>query len=269
VHTTQIMNFTQRIIVPAVMAVLLSAMTGTSAPAQEYTAEDVLARVATTYGRIGTAQGTISRTTIRQGMGAVTLSGTFMLMEPNLLRFEYTGSETQTALFDGSGFYIYFPATDSGMFWNAEMMSPIERYSMSPAGLLGNAARLFSIGFTTEILTQEDGTVVIKAVPTDTRYYNYVLAGIDTATWMVRGIEHFDRADNLISQVRYPSFITTEDGTLFPEAISTLSVIATGILKETTTISNVSLNVSTDRDTFPFPGGTDTSWTDQTIPTDR
>ena len=268
-YTTQIMTFTQRIIAPVVLAVMLLAMTGTSAPAQEYTADDVLARVATTYGKIGTAQGNITRTTIRQGMGAVTLSGTFTLMDPTLLRFEYTGGETQTALFDGSGFYIYFPETDSGMFWNAEMVSPIERYAMSPAGLLGNVARLFSIGFTTEILDQGDGTVVIKATPTDTQYYNYVLAGIDTATWMVRVIEHFDRANNLICQVNFPSFITTEDGTLFPAVISTLSVVATGILRETTTISNVSLNVSTDRDTFPFPGGADTSWTDQTIPTDR
>ena len=268
-HTTPIIVTLLRAFTPVATAALLLAVSGTPAPAQDFTADEVLANVAATYGKVATARGNITRTTIRQGMGAVTLSGTFMLMEPDHIRFEYTGGDPQMAQYDGSGFYIYFPATDSGMFWNAEMLSPFERYAMSPAGILGNVARLFATGFVTEVLEQRDGTIVIKAVPADALYYNYVLAGIDTATWTVRGIEYFDRAGNLVSQTRFQTFITTEDGLHFPTASTTLSVVATGILMETTAIGNVSLNVRTDRDTFLLPGGADTSWTDQTIPNAR
>ena len=268
-HTTPNIAALLRAFTPVAAAVLLLASSGTPALAQSFTAGEVLANVATTYGKVATAHGSITRSTIRQGTGAVTLSGTFILMEPDHIRFEYTGGEPQMAQYDGSGFYVYFPATDSGMFWNAEMLSSFERYAMSPAGILGNVARLFATGFVTEILEERDGTVVIKAVPTEALYYNYVLAGIDTATWTVRIIEYFDRAGNLVSQTRFPAFITTEDGLHFPTASTTLSVVATGILMETTTIGNVSLNARTDRDTFLLPGDADTSWTDHTVPTDR
>ena len=222
-------------------------------------AERVIARVDETYSHVRSARGRIARATSFSGTEQ-RYEGRFAAEKPERLLVEFVGDEEQVVVCDGQKFRAYFPGPNQGLYQTMESLSPMERFVLGPGPFFGNLLPLLQDGYVFDIAETVGGNHILRATPVRPAHFNFILLAIDPETWTIRAVEHFDRANQLMSQTRFLEFESIGDSLFLPTLVQSSTVTEDGIVTETTRLSRLLLNTSLDATVFRTPGDEHTEW---------
>ena len=225
-----------------------------------FTVQKILANVATTYGRITSARGEITRIVEMQGRDPLFLKGTFAVVKPDRMRIELRGESTQVSTCDSRMYRIYFPEKKRGVYEMTGPMNDLERYVKGPGHLFGDIMGVLRTGYDLTAADPVDDMIVLKAVPIVPSDIGYILVGISPESWTIRAVEQFDTKERVVSQSRYMAFHAVGDTLFFPSTVVVTVDTGGSIAVETTYFRKIKLNVPIDNGLFKNPGDRDIDW---------
>jgi len=241
----------------------LAASAGEPADARlptDFTVQEILANVETTYQRITSARGEITRIIEMRGRDPFILKGTFAVVKPDRMRIELRGESSQVTTCDSRMYRIYFPEKNRGVYEMTGPMHDLERYVKGPGHVFGDIMGVLRTGYDLTVADPIDEMLVLKAAPIEPSDIGYILVGISPETWTVRVVEQFDTKERVVSQSRYLAFHAAGNTLFFPSTVVVTVDTGGSIAVETTYFKKIELNVPIDNGLFKNPGDRDTDW---------
>ena len=104
------------------------------------------------------------------------------------------------------------------------------------------------------------GNLILKALPEKPLQFNFILIAIDPESWTIRAVEHFNRQNELVNQMRFLAFKSIGDSLYFPVTVKTSTIIGEQVMVETTKLSRIGLNDTIKETEFRIPDNDNTKW---------
>ncbi len=142
----------------------LAGITAFAEPA-DHKAEDIINRVRTTYEKVRSASGRITRIVKSGYTKPRKFTGEFIVKNPDYMIIDFEDNARQLIGFDGDSYRVFSPDENKGFFKDVHDMTPLERFLLGSEPVFGHVLKLIEHGFSIEVAYMFRGNIVLKSTP--------------------------------------------------------------------------------------------------------